>query len=184
MSKQPAEPNRSKARLCGYGCAALLSLSTVLVACGSDSGADPSALSVPVGDDGKTIVGTKEGVTAFLQGGEYKSWAKEAATHSTVRAHGSQVRNYFNAKYLMARRNNAYPMPVGAMCVKELYSSDNLYGYAVSVKTRAGEGAETWTWYETTGLPDVQYFGVANPTCEGCHRADGGRDHSLVSGVP
>ena len=47
-----------------------------------------------------------------------------------------------------------------------------------------GAGAETWTWYETTGLPDVQYFGVANPTCEGCHSADGGRDRSLAPNIP
>lgn len=170
-------------RLRLFVCASV-SLGLCLAACGSDSGADPGASAVPVGDDGKTIAATKDGITAYLTAGDYKTWAKEAATHGTVRAHGSQVRNYFNAKYLGARRSSAYPMPVGAMCVKELYSSDSLYGYAVAVKSRAGEGADTWTWYETTGLPDVKYFGVANSTCEGCHAADGGRDRSLTTGVP
>lgn len=152
--------------------------------CGSDTGADPAATAVPVDDDGTTIVADKAGITAYLQAGTYLKWEGEAAVHDSVRSHGGSVRTYFNNKYLFARRTGSYPMAVGSMAVKELYSSGSVSGYAVGVKTRAGTTADTWTWYETTGLPDVQYFGVANPTCEGCHSADSGHDRSLTPSVP
>ncbi len=152
--------------------------------CGSDTGADPQAVAVPVDDDGTTIVADKSGLTAYLQSGKYLKWEGEAAVHDSIRSHGGSVRTYFNNKYLFARRTGSYPMKVGAMAVKELYSGSSVTGYAVGVKTRESSGADSWTWYETTGLPDVQYFGVANPTCEGCHAADSGRDRSLTPSVP
>lgn len=160
-------------------------LTTVLsLHCGSDTGADPQAVAVPVDDDGTTIVADKAGLTAYIQSGKYLKWEGEAAVHDSVRSHGGSVRTYFNGKHLFARRTGTYPMAVGAMSVKELYSGGSVSGYAAGVKTRTGSGADTWTWYETTGLPDVQYFGVANPTCEGCHSADSGRDRSLTPTVP
>jgi hypothetical protein len=152
--------------------------------CGRDTDPDPNASAIPVGDDGRSIAATKDGITAYIMTGDYLSWAKEPAIRDAVRAHGTKARSSFNAKYLQARRSNTYPMVVGAMSVKELYNDTTVYGYAVSVKTQAGEGAQTWTWYETTGLPNVQYFGVANPTCEGCHSADSGRDRSLAPTIP
>lgn len=155
-----------------------------LSGCGRDSGADPDATAIPVGDDGKTIAATKDGITAYLMTGDYMAWGKEPAIRDAVRAHGTKARSYFNLKYLQARRSDVYPMQRGAMSIKELYNDTTLYGYAVGVKTQAGEGAQTWTWYETTGLPTVQYFGVANSTCEGCHSADGGRDRSLAPNIP
>lgn len=155
-----------------------------LAGCGSDTGADPSATAVPVGNDGKTVAATKDGITAYVQAGDYKAWEKEPAVRDAIRSHGGSARSYFNGKYLDARRQNRYPMALGAMAVKELYDGGNVYGYAVAIKTRSGEGADTWTWYETTGLPDVKYFGVANPTCEGCHSGDGGRDRSLAPTIP
>lgn len=159
-------------------------LAPLLHGCGRDTGADPNATAVPVGDDGKSIDATKDGVTAYILSGDYMNWGKEPAIRDTVRAHGTKARSFFNSKYLQARHGDSYPMPVGAMAIKELYNDTTLRGYAASVKTQAGAGAETWTWYETSGLPDVQYFGVANPTCEGCHSADGGRDRSLAPTVP
>lgn len=156
----------------------------LFVRCGSDTGPDPQAVAVPVDEDGTTIVADKAGLTAYLQSGKYLKWERESAIHDSVRSHGGSVLTYFNNKYLLARRTGSYPMIIGAMAVKELYSGSSLYGYALGVKTREGSGGDTWTWYETTGLPEVKYFGVANPTCEGCHVSDGGRDRSLTPTVP
>lgn len=153
------------------------------IACGSDTGVDPDATAIPVGDDGKTIAATKDGITSYILSGAYPTWGKEPAVRDS-RIHGTRARSYFNSKYLQARRSDVYPMQRGAMAIKELYSNDMVYGYAAAVKTQEGEGAQTWTWYETLGLPDVKYFGVANPTCEGCHSADGGRDRSLAPTIP
>lgn len=178
----PSSPSASARHVPAILGAALLGL--CLAACGSDTGADPEATAVPVGDDGKTLTASKDGITAYLNSGDYRAWGKEPDVRDAVRAHGGRARSYFNAKYLQARRTGSYPMAVGAMSVKELYRDSSVYGYAVGVKTRAGSGAETWTWYETTGLPEVKYFGVANPTCEGCHGADGGRDRSLATTIP
>lgn len=158
--------------------------SLALGGCGSDSGADAAAVAVPVGDDGKVITTTKDGITAFITAGDYLAWAKEPAIRDAVRAHGGRARSYFNSKYLQARRTSTYPMPLGAMAIKELYDGAMVFGYTVGVKTRAGEGAQTWTWYETSGLPNVQYFGVGNPTCEGCHGSAAARDRSLTAMVP
>lgn len=165
-------------------------LSGLLVAClglggcGGATGTEADAAAVPVGDDGKIINTTKDGITAYLKSGDYLTWGKEPAIRDTVRAHGNQARSYFNSKYLLARRNDIYPMAIGAMAVKELYNGTSLYGYSVGIKTRSGAGADTWTWYETTGLPTVQYYGIANPICEGCHSADNGNDRSLAPYIP
>jgi hypothetical protein len=166
------------------GLGGVMLLGLALSACGSDTGADPSATAIPVGDDGKSIAATKDGITAYLNAKEYLGWAKEPAVRDAIRSHGGRARSYFNKKYLEARQKDAYPMQLGAMAVKELYSGDSVTGYAVGIKTRSGAGAETWTWYETVGLPEVKYFGVANPTCEGCHSADSGRDRSLAPTIP
>lgn len=165
-----------------------MSMSLALVGglpgCGSDTGADPAAGMIPVGDDGKTIAATKDGITAYLESSAYLAWAKEPAVRDAIRSHGGRARTYFNGKYLEARRKDAYPMPLGATAIKELHDGSGVYGWAVGIKTRSGSGAETWTWYETLGLPEVKYFGVANPTCEGCHAADSGRDRSLAPTLP
>jgi glutathione S-transferase len=118
-----------------------------------------------------------------LQGRDYLGWEKEAAVHDSTGAHG-RVRSYFNATYLQARRTSTYPMAVGAMSVKELYSGGNVSGFAVGIKTQAGTAASSWTWFESYGLPSVAYFGPGDATCEGCHKNDGGRDRSLTANVP
>lgn len=164
-----------------------LALPLVLAAAcgGSDSGADPNATMVPVGNAGGTIAATKEGVRDWLATNEYKTWSKEAAPHDSSGPHGT-VQSYFNEKYRMARMSETYPMPVGATSVKEILDGSTLDGWAVGIKTKAGDGADTWTWYETfTGdLPEVKYFGVANPTCEGCHQGAANKDRSLTPTVP
>lgn len=158
-----------------------------LAGCGSPGSGgtspDPQGASVVVGNDGKQLVASKDGITAYLQGRDYLGWEKEAAVHDSTGPHG-RVRSYFNATYLQARRSSTYPMAVGAMSVKELYSGANVSGYAVGIKTQAGTAATSWTWFESFGLPNVAYFGPGDATCEGCHKNDGGRDRSLTVNVP
>lgn len=161
--------------------AARLTVWCLLGGCGSDTGADPDANAIAAGNDGRAIAATKEGITTFILSGDYMAWEKEAGVRDAIRSHGGRARSYFNATYLQARRTDTYPMPRGAMAIKELYSGSSISGYAAAVKTRSGDGADTWTWYETTGLPEVKYFGVANPTCEGCHSSDNGHDRSLAT---
>jgi hypothetical protein len=144
---------------------------------------------VPVGNgsgNGPTVIAaTKEGITAFLQTQEHQGWVKEPAPHESSGPHG-RVRSYFNDKYRLARMSGTYPMPVGATSVKELYDGEALDGWAVGIKTKAGVGADTWTWWEgfQGSLPDVKYFGVANPTCEGCHVGAAAMDRSLTPSLP
>lgn len=159
--------------------------SGILVACGSNTGSDPDATDVPVGNDGTTIAATEAGIVAFLETDEHETWVKEPAVHRSAGPH-DHVRSYFNDAYAAARRSSMLPMPVGATSVKEIYreGEETPYGYAVSIKTRDGDGADTWTWLESLGLPDVAYFGVANPTCEGCHSGAGSQDRSLTETIP
>ena len=86
--------------------------------CGSNPGTESNSAAVPVGDDGKIVDTSKDGITAYISSGDYLAWGKEPAIRDTVRAHGSQARTYFNSKYLMARRNDVYPMQIGAMAIK------------------------------------------------------------------
>lgn len=163
----------------------LLPLPLLLACGGSDSGADPNATMIPVGNAGTMIAATKEGINAFLATNEHRAWIKEPAPHESSGPHG-MVQSFFNDKYRAARQSGTYPMPVGATSVKELFDGTTLDGWAVGIKTKAGDGADTWTWYESfvSDLPEVKYFGVANPTCEGCHVGGADKDRSLTPTVP
>lgn len=162
---------------------ALMLLLPVAAACGgSDSGADPDALNLEVGNAGTKMDATKDGMTAFIQTREYEQWIKEPEIHPSTGPHG-RVRSYFNDRYAQAWRSSTFPMQVGSMSVKELYKSNgDLDGWAVAVKTKAGAEPETWTWWEAfvSELPEVKFFGVANPTCEGCHARGAANDRSLT----
>jgi hypothetical protein len=159
-----------------------------LLACGtSDTGGNPDATAVPVGNDGSTHdFSTGESTGMFVIARSYESWRKEAMIHESSGPH-SDVRTFFNDKYADAWTSGAFPMPVGAMSVKELYQGTDPDGWAVSVKTAEGSGKETWTWYETlsavTDPKDYDFFGVAHPTCEGCHSGSS-RDYSLAPAIP
>jgi hypothetical protein len=81
---------------------------------------------------------------------------------------------------LSASTSGSYP--VGAASVKEIYTSDKVTGYAVGVKVAAGEGANTWYWYERLGT-SVVANGIAAGECSGCHGA-APRDRVFVRVAP
>jgi hypothetical protein len=166
---------------------------TVLVGCG-DSGAGGNAgsgggaggdLMVPVGNDGSMLTASEAGVRAFAAARRHADWVHEAAAHVSAGPHNS-VQIYFNDKYLAARRAGTYPMPVGAMAVKEIFDSSAKHiGNALAVKIAAGEGAQTWLWWEALGMPAATgIYGVAAPTCENCHKGAAARDRSLIEMLP
>lgn len=160
----------------------------IAAACGtSDTGGNPSATAVPVGNDGSTAdVSTGVSTAMFVFAGSYLDWRKEPAVHESTGPHGD-VRVYYNDKYADAFDAGTFPMPVGAMAVKELYDGSDLDGYAASIKIAEGAGKDTWTWYEVIGKSDdpadYDFFGVAHPTCEGCHSGSS-KDYSLAPSVP
>ena len=144
-------------------------------------GGEPSA---PAGNDGSLVATSEPGLRAFARDGLYASWVHEPARHPSAGPH-SIVQVFFNDKYLGARRAGSYPMPVGAMAVKEIFDdAGKRAGVAVAVKTAAGDGAQTWTWWEALGdPPGAGVYGVAASLCEGCHKGSG-RDRSLSETVP
>jgi hypothetical protein len=109
----------------------------------------------------------------FLQAGSYKTWGAEAAIHPANSPHPTNVRSYANPILEAAMRAGATNFPVDSATVKELYTADNqLRGWAVSVKTQMGQGANNWYWYEVlstnpTAAPVANGNGVGG--CAGCH---------------
>lgn len=167
----------------------VLFVSLLVAACGaSDSGGNASATAVPVGNDGTTgDFSTAASTGAFLFAGSYTMWRVEPAIHDSAGPHGGGVRSYYNDKYADAWNADSFPMPVGSMSVKELYDGMEIDGWAAAIKTSEGSGKDTWTWYEVLNANkdpmDYDFFGVAHPTCEGCHSGSM-KDYSLAPNIP
>ena len=159
------------------------------VACGtSDTGGSMNATAIPVGNDGSTAdFSTGPASGRFVIDGLYESWRKEPMIHESSTGAHPDVLVYYNDKYADAWLAQDFPMPLGAAAVKELYQGTDPDGWALSVKTADGSGKDTWTWYEVTSAttdPNVyDFFGVAHPTCEGCHSGSS-KDYSLAPNIP
>ena len=159
---------------------ALLFISGALLAsCGKSDDGDDTPTSKPpsastVGEIGDT---TLQGITAFVQKGDYKTWAAEAAVHDSTGPHG-KVRSFFNATLATSIKANNTTHPKGSISVKELYASDGatIKGYAVEAKTTDGTGGDTWLWYEGFSPNFNEYYGQGLSTCTGCHGGGGGTD--------
>ncbi|NOT86306.1 MAG: hypothetical protein HOP02_16340 [Methylococcaceae bacterium] len=113
-------------------------------------------------------------VEQWLMKGIYKNWACEATKHAG-RAPSPHGENRICSNPLLSASDSG-TFPMGAASVKELYSGDTISGYAVGVKIIAGEGKDTWYWYERLGS-SVEGDGIADKACEGCHShaADDGK---------
>ena len=113
-------------------------------ACGaSDTGGASTATAIEVGNDGETAdVSTAVGTAELVFSQQHRAWRAEPAVHRSTGPHGD-VRVYYNDKYADAWTAGAFPMPVGAMSVKEIYDGDEVDGYAAAIKTSEGSGAGT-----------------------------------------
>jgi hypothetical protein len=114
---------------------------------------------------------------AWLQAGQYKTWAREAAIHPAASPHPTNVLSYANAALEQSLRSASAAHPVDSAVVKEIYTSANrIDGYAVMVKTQsASDGGRGWYWYEILGLANGNGRVVAASNgaggCTGCHSA-------------
>ena len=112
----------------------------------------------------------------YLQAGNYKSWAGEAAIHPAGGPHPTNVRSFANPILEAAMRQGGVTrFPIGSATVKELYSGANvLNGWAVSVKTANDGKPGDWYWYEVLNVapnasPVANGNGISG--CAGCHSA-------------
>jgi hypothetical protein len=110
---------------------------------------------------------------AWLAEGHFQAWSCEPSI-SPPRLTGSHGRNRIcsnDALRTADATGGAYP--VGAASVKLLFNpdgSDN--GFAVGIKIDAGDGPQTWYWYERHTNDPAQPAlaeGVAVPDCAVCH---------------
>jgi hypothetical protein len=102
----------------------------------------------------------------WLRAGYYQAWACEPDPHPgrTSSPHGTN-RICNNDALHAAAGTGAFP--VGAAAVKELFSGGAVTAYAVTRKTIAGDGGDSWYWYEG---PDTVYAnGEGDSSCTGCH---------------
>jgi hypothetical protein len=135
---------------------------------------------------------------AWLEKGDYKSWACESVEHPQMKVSPHGV-NRVCSNGLAAGFKGALSdeRPLGTASVKELYDDASaLVGYAVGVKIAAESSAgASWYWYERVplssaaphdktgvvadGLGDT---GPAKTICVGCHAGAGSDATHAVTG--
>ncbi len=104
----------------------------------------------------------------FVRAGAYAGWSAEPRPHQSAGPHGGLVRTFVNPLLRESLAAHATAHPPGSIVVKELFSGDQIRGYAIDVKRADGE----WVFLEGF-LPSLdQYFftGTSN-LCGNCHRA-------------
>lgn len=112
-----------------------------------------------------------DGVTLkkYLEDKMYAGFAAEPAVHAATGSspHG-RVRTFLNPLLndSLAATNAAHP--IGSAAVKELYSGNNLVGWAVLVKTGETDQGAGFFWYEVLN-DSVVVEGQGGTGCTGCH---------------
>jgi hypothetical protein len=107
----------------------------------------------------------------WLAAGHYKAWTCETSIFPPRLGGNHGRQRICSNELLLATTAGRYP--VGAASVKELFGlADEPNGYAVGIKIEAGDGPQTWYWYERRGTdaaarPKAQGVGV--PDCAVCH---------------
>ncbi|RKH68615.1 hypothetical protein [Corallococcus aberystwythensis] len=150
----------------------------LLFACGPSSSVDEGLGVIQELDT------SEQGITAFVQSGQYRSWLAEPSVHETRAPHGSKVRVFFNDVVAQSLRDGNATHPVGSILVKELFEDDGktVRGHALDVKIAPGSGKDTWIFYEGFGPSySDNYYGRAHATCHGCH--SDGKDY-VTSPLP
>ncbi len=119
----------------------------------------------------------------WLKARKYKAFESDSKVHlSTSGAIHGDVKIFFNDKLAKSMANGNSEHPLGSTSVKELYKDDELYGWALSVKTKKDEGnGNGWYWYENLSVSDNSEPVAASQgstLCIGCHAP--GRDFVLT----
>lgn len=146
-----------------------LAIVASLIGCGKSKSDEPSTVPAPstVGEIQDTTV---EGISAFVQSGDYKTWTAEAAVHDSTGPHG-KVRSFFNKTLTDSLKAANTTHPKASIAVKELYESDGttIKGHALEAKTTDGTGGDKWLWFEGFKPAFNEYYGQGLSTCTGCH---------------
>ncbi|MBL9013645.1 MAG: hypothetical protein JNL83_05695 [Myxococcales bacterium] len=147
-----------------------IALALGLGACASDRAPDPGVDAAPAStDEAQLAPQGHAALTTWLAAGHYRAWACELAPHP-ARPPGAHGMNRICSNAALSA-SAAGPYPVGAVAVKELFTSSGApNGFAVARKLDAG-----WYWYELYGS-SVVADGVGAGLCVSCHE-DAPRDH-------
>lgn len=143
----------------------------------------------PDGDAQTPPTNGADNLEAWLEKGDYKSWACESVEHPQMKVSPHGV-NRVCSNDLAAGFEGAVTdeRPLGTASVKELYDDASaLVGYAVGVKVGASsDGGANWYWYEriaksvaADGLGDAE---PAKSVCVGCHAGAGSDAMHAVTG--
>ncbi len=128
------------------------------------------------------VPATKDELFAFLKAGSYKGFAGESKVHASTGPH-SNVRTYLNAPLVASLQAGSSSHPQGSAAIKELYSGNQLIGWAVDVKTAAdSQNGAGWYWYEVFSTTDGSSPIISNAGpnfCSNCHK-NGGSDFVLT----
>jgi hypothetical protein len=116
----------------------------------------------------------------WLASGAYEAWPAESGPHESSGPHFGAVRTFVNPCLFESLDADAATHPVGAVAVKQLYGAgDTVEGYSVMIKVAAGEGGDTWYWFEDY-QGNTYADGVGAGLCTGCHGGAGSRDFVLT----
>lgn len=117
----------------------------------------------------------------WLRAGTYQAdYTGEPAVHTSATAHGMHVRTFYSPVLVEDLAAGRTTFRRGAAMVKELYfaGQEQVVGWSVMRKLRAGRGGGAWFFYETLDGTNARPFvGRGLPLCTGCHA--GGVDFLL-----
>ncbi len=126
------------------------------------------------------VPSSKDALFAFLQSGEYKSWAHEELHKS--RGPHFDVKTYINPTLEKSLMDQNKSHPKGTSAIKEMYEEGSMTGWAVSVKTQENsDNGKGWYWYEVLSTTDggrLAGEGQGLGLCVGCHYP--GKDFVLI----
>ena len=147
----------------------LLCLGISMLELGCSGASDSASTAADLGDE-QTPPRGQSRIEPWIAQGFYRNWKCEPASHP-ARPPGAHGPNRVCSNDLLSAAGPV-EFPVGSSSVKEIYSEQNVVGYAISRHTSPGTSGNTWYWYErvgTGGATDAQGAGV----CTGCHSLAG-----------
>jgi hypothetical protein len=171
--------------------------SVVAAGCGDDASAAPedeaaagaSNLGGMPGDAQTTPPQGTDELEAWLEKGDYKSWACETVEHPQMKVSPHGINRVCSNDLAAGFQGSVSDeRPLGTASVKEIYDDASaLVGYAVGVKIAAESAAgSNWYWYERVrqnvvvdGLGDTE---PAKSACVGCHAGAGSDAQHAVTG--